>query len=70
MMRLIVLILMLQFLSTCNKSDKPISTAFIALGDMPYDEKNYLLYEALIKDINLIKPSLIIYTGDATHPGT
>ena len=69
MMRLIVLILMLQLLSSCNKSDKPISTAFIALGDMPYDEKNYLLYEALIKDINLIKPSLVIHTGDNTHPG-
>ena len=71
MTRLNILILILIFiaLSSCNNSEKPISTKFIALGDMPYDEKNYPLYEALIKDINSSKPSLIIHTGDATHPG-
>ena len=60
---------MFQVFSSCGKSDKPISTAFIALGDLPSDEKNYTLYEALIKDINLTNPSLVIHTGDNTHPG-
>jgi len=70
MMRLIILILIFQILSACSNSDKPISTVFIALGDMPSGEKDYLLYEALIKNINSIKPSLVIHTGDATHTGT
>ena len=69
MSRLIILILIIITLSSCNSDDKPISTKFIALGDLPSDEKNYLLYETLIKDINSIKPSLVIHTGDATHPG-
>lgn len=69
MIRLIIFILIFQILSACSNNNKPISTLFIALGDLPSDEKNYPLYEALIKSINLIKPSLVIHTGDATHPG-
>ena len=43
-----------------------IDIKFIAFGDTPMaSEKNqYLLYETLIKNINLANPSLVINTGD------
>lgn len=70
-----ILILITLKLTSCSKNDKPISsnnetisTSFIAYGDMPYYVKNYPIYEALIKNINLIEPSLVIHTGDASHP--
>ena len=69
MIRLIIFILIINFLSSCGSDDKLSSKSFIAVGDLPSDKKNYQLYEALIKSINLIKPSLVIHTGDATHPG-
>ena len=51
-----------------NYSDV-MSISFIALGDMPYENKEYALYEKLIKKVNLMKPSLVIHAGDAHKEG-
>lgn len=69
MIRLINFILIINLLSQCTSSDKLTSTSFIALGDMPYYKFQFPVYETLIKNINATNPSLIIHTGDATHPG-
>lgn len=67
MIRLIFLILIFQVFSSCSDNNKPTSTTFIAIGDLPNGKKNYQLYEALIKIINLSKPSLVIHTGDSSN---
>jgi len=65
MIRIIIIILAIQMLTSCKNNDEPISTAFIAYGDLLYKDNDYSLYESLIENINASEPSLIIHVGDA-----
>ena len=49
-------------------NSEAVSMSFISYGDMPDRKKYHKTYEALIAKINTMEPSLVIHTGEPTHP--
>lgn len=64
-MRIFLITLVFMMLISCKNEVSP-TMKFVALGDAPNSSEEYPLYKSLIKNINAIKPSLVVHVGD-TH---